>query len=140
MGIIEVLFDRLRPENHYGSNRNHCSQHLNFSVTISFKLPLQLQHPNSFKAWWTFRIYFYFFCSGEAKAESEAAGREGGRGLGGGGSRRRGGGRPRGPGGCLRGIGGGRLNIFLGGRNSHQENGSHVIAMACNAATTFRMT
>ena len=68
---------------------------------------------------------FYFFCSGEGKAESGASGRGGGRFLmkipgGGGGCRP--GGMGGEAGGCLRGIfgGGGGLNIFFWGRNPHQ--------------------
>ena len=69
-------------------------------------------------SWWTFRIFFIFFCSGEGKGESEALGGEGaifyGKfqegvsplwvGAGG-----------KGPGGCLLGIwgGGGGANIFF---------------------------
>ena len=30
-------------------------------------------------SWWTFKIFFYFFCSGEGKGESRATGRGGGR-------------------------------------------------------------
>ena len=65
---------------------------------------------------------FYFFCSGE---ESEAPGRRGGGGYWksqkGGSPRRRGGG-PRGwEGICGEFGGGGGLNIFFQGRNSHQE-------------------
>ena len=72
-----------------------------------------------YKAGWTFRIFFIFFCSGEGKGESEA--------LGGGGGRffienlRRGGGvlpagrGGGGPGGCLRGIRGGGAKYFFSG-------------------------
>ena len=68
---------------------------------------------------------FYFFCSGEGKAESEAPGRGGLvfiQNPKGGVSCRRGGGGPRGWEGVC-GEGGGRgLHIFLRGRNSHQGN------------------
>ena len=65
---------------------------------------------------------FYFFCSGEGKAESDAPGGGGGRFLmknarrgGVCQERGRGGGGREGPGGCLWGIwGGGGLNIFFG--------------------------
>ena len=76
------------------------------------------------KSWVDVSDIFFFFCSGEGKGESEGwEGRgtivhgkcqEGGvspAGAGGG----------EGPGGCLRGIGRGGLNIFFRGRNSHQE-------------------
>ena len=71
-------------------------------------------------AWWTFRIFFIFFCLGEGKGESEAPGAGGGGDIvlkipGGGGGLpggwRRGG---EGPGGCLRGIGGGAKYFFSG--------------------------
>ena len=32
-------------------------------------------------SWWTFRIFFIFFCSGEGKGESEAPGGRGGRAI-----------------------------------------------------------
>ena len=80
----------------------------------------------SSKTWWTFRIFFIFSCSGRGKGESEEVGRGGSifienpkRGV----FRRgraRGAGRVSAPnGGFLGGVG--DLNIFLGGRNVHQE-------------------
>ena len=78
-------------------------------------------------AWWTFRIFFIFFCSGEGNGESEALGRGGGDFLlkipaGGGSPGRVGGEWARGRVGFCGEFGrGGGLNIFLGGRNSHQD-------------------
>ena len=76
-------------------------------------------------AWWTFRIFFIFFCLGEGwKGESEAPGRGGGRfsvenPRGGGGSSYERGGSGEGPGGCLRFFfffgGGGEAKYFCSG-------------------------
>ena len=73
--------------------------------------------------WWTFRIFFIFFCSGEGKGESGATGREEGRFFllkisGGGGVSQEGvEGREvsgRESAGNLGELGGGGLNIFFG--------------------------
>ena len=70
---------------------------------------------------------FNFFCSGEGKGVRGPRKGVGGVGFllkmpgGGGVSQQRGGGGAEGPGGCLRGIWGGGVNIFFRGRNAHQE-------------------
>ena len=60
---------------------------------------------------------------------------------------RRGGGSPgflgpgrEGPGGCLLGMWGGGLNIFLGGRNSHQENEQHTAKTPVSKTCTDQAT
>ena len=85
--------------------------------------------PSQKSAWWTFRIFFFFFfCLGRGTRESEAPGggesvfywkfQEGGVSRTGG---------AEGPGGCLQRIGGswGGVNIFFRGRNVHQEYYCH---------------
>ena len=79
------------------------------------------------KSWWTFRIYFNFFCSMEGKRESEAM--RGGRFLfveipGGGGER---------PGGCLQGIwgGGGGVAKYFSGPKSPPSYTCNPIPKLC---------
>ena len=78
--------------------------------------------------WWTFRIFFIFFCSGRGKGESEASGgggvsifienARGGRGSPGGG-----GGRGAGRVSAVNwGIWGGGTKYFFRGRNVHQDH------------------
>ena len=76
-------------------------------------------------AWWMFRIFFNFFCSGEGKGESEAPGGGGGGDFlwkipGGGGVSVWVGAEGRGAGWVFAETRGGGLNIFFRGRNAHQ--------------------
>ena len=82
--------------------------------TIRFAPPPSLANSQLYKpslTWWTFRIFFIFFCSGRGKGESQP--KEGGRffllkiPLRGGGGVSRSGGGAEGPGGCLGNFGGG---------------------------------
>ena len=82
---------------------------------------------SNYQAWWTFRIFFIFSCSGRGKEESEAPG-GGGIGFliensrtGGGGA---GSGRAAGrvSAANLGIFWGGGANFFFGGRNVHQAN------------------
>ena len=83
-----------------------------------------------YNTWWTFRIFFVFFCSGEGKGEFEEPGGrrlrfliENPRRRGGGFSQRGGG--DRGAGRVSAGslVRGGDLKFFFRGRSSHQEQG-----------------
>ena len=81
--------------------------------------------------WWTFRIFFYFFCSGRGKGESE----ESGGGLGsifienprrGGGVLQEGEGLRAREGVCSELGNGGGAKYFLRGRNVHQDKVSEI--------------
>ena len=110
--------------NIYGST-SHAELRIRLPLTMGPKQITQIF------TWWTFRIFFIFFCSGRGKGESEASGLGG---VGGGvdfiENPRRGGGRflqegegPRGREGVEGGLwnlGGGGLNIFFRGRSVHQ--------------------
>ena len=93
--------------------------------------PIRRPESDQNEPWWTFRIFFiFFFRSGEGKGESEAPGEGATIFLlkipGGGVSRAGGGGGMRGREGVCGEFGGGGLNIFFRGRNSHQGTNDGV--------------
>ena len=93
------------------------------------------------KTWWTFRIFFIFFCSGRGKEQFEAPGKGGfrflienpRRGV----SRGRG---SEGPGGCLRRIwdlGGGAKYFFLGAEMSTKKTTTWHCSVGTRPEGTF---